>query len=70
MGANPSGGFTGRAHGMSRDGFHTYDPAADLWQELARRSSPRGAPAFSAVGGTIHAIGGRIRKFRRRSRHA
>src|SRR5436190_20945611 len=45
------GGFLGRAHMQSTDRFYAYDTAADRWQELARLSSPRGAPAFIAAGG-------------------
>ena len=54
------GGFTGRGHTKSADGFFAYDPATDRWQELAPLTTPRGAPALIALGGKIHVIGGRI----------
>jgi hypothetical protein len=36
-----------------------YDPATDSWRTLSPLSTPRGSVALAAVGGKIHALGGR-----------
>ncbi len=55
-----AGGFAGGHHTLPTASVFSYDPATDKWQTLAPLSAPRGAIALAAVGGMIHAIGGRI----------
>jgi hypothetical protein len=55
-----AGGFAGGHHTLPSAGVYSYDPATDHWRTLAPLSAPRGAIALAAVGGMIHAIGGRI----------
>jgi N-acetylneuraminic acid mutarotase len=54
------GGFAGGRHILPSAGVYSYDPATDKWQTLAPLSSPRGAVGLAAVGGMIHAFGGRV----------
>ena len=54
-----AGGFTANVHRNPLDQFLEYDPATNQWRSLAPLSSPRGAVGLVAVGGMIHAIGGR-----------
>ena len=54
-----AGGFTANVHRNPLDQFIEYDPATNQWRRLAPLSSPRGAVGLVAVGGMIHAIGGR-----------
>lgn len=54
------GGFSGGGvHAGALDLAFEYDPATDKWRQLAPLSSPRGSVSLAAVGGKIHAIGGR-----------
>jgi N-acetylneuraminic acid mutarotase len=54
------GGFSGGGvHVGALDLAFEYDPATDNWRQLAPLSSPRGSVGVAAVGGKIHAIGGR-----------
>lgn len=54
------GGFSGGGvHVGALDLAFEYDPATDSWRQLAPLSSPRGSVGVAAVGGKIHAIGGR-----------
>ena len=39
--------------------LYAYDPKSDSWRELAPMSAPRGSVGAVALGGMIHAIGGR-----------
>jgi N-acetylneuraminic acid mutarotase len=55
-----AGGFAGGHHTMPSASVFSYDPATDKWQTLAPLSDVRGGIALAAVGGMIHAIGGRI----------
>jgi len=54
-----AGGFTANVHRNPLDQFLEYDPTTNQWRSLAPLSSPRGAVGLVAVGGMIHAIGGR-----------
>src|SRR5262249_56668892 len=53
------GGFLGSQHKDAVAGAFEYDPAVDTWRTLAPLSSPRGSVALAAVGGKVHALGGR-----------
>ena len=54
------GGFSGGGvHEGALDLVFEYDPATDTWRQLPPLSSPRGSVGVAAVGGKIHAIGGR-----------
>src|SRR3954447_7017879 len=53
------GGFTGNGHKGVQASVFEYDVAADTWRTLAPLSSPRGSVAAAALGGKIHAFGGR-----------
>ena len=54
------GGFSGGGvHVGALDLAFEYDPATDSWRQLPPLSSPRGSVGVAAVGGKIHAIGGR-----------
>jgi N-acetylneuraminic acid mutarotase len=55
-----AGGFAGGHHTMPSASVFSYDPATDKWQTLAPLSDVRGAVSLAAVGGQIHAVGGRI----------
>jgi N-acetylneuraminic acid mutarotase len=55
-----AGGFAGGHHTLPSSSVFSYEPAIDKWQKLAPLSEVRGAIAMAAVGGKIHAVGGRI----------
>ena len=55
-----AGGFGGGRHTLSAAGVYSYDPASDQWQSLAPFSGPQGGGVLAAVGGMLHAIGGRV----------
>src|SRR6266700_2483909 len=54
-----AGGFTANVHKNPLDQFIEYNIATDTWRNLAPLSSPRGSLSLVALGGKIHAIGGR-----------
>ena len=55
-----AGGFGGGRHSLSSAGVYSYDPASDHWQSLAPFAGPQGGGVLAAVGGMLHAIGGRV----------
>ena len=55
-----TGGFVGaKTHNDGQDTAFEYDPALDTWRILAAMKGGRGSVCAVAVGGKIHAIGGR-----------
>ena len=55
-----AGGFIGGGvHKDGQDAAYEYDPATNTWRTLAGMKLGRGSVALAAVGGKLHAIGGR-----------